>query len=293
MKALVIGASGQVGSHLVQTLIAQNCDVRATYHSHQIPDAAPLDITKVMETNALITSSEPDVIYLPGAFPNVDYCETHPEETYEINVRGVKNVVDAANQTNARLVYFSSEYIFDGISGPYTETDIACPISEYGRQKLFAEHYISLFSKNHLIVRTTVVFGWEWQGKNFIIRLINSLKDKRSIRVPADQISSPTYVNNLAQIVVELSLSDFLQNEVINVTGPDCLSRYDLAVAAAQAFGLDASLITPVSTAELNQPAKRPLQAGLKIDKLIASSNIPPTSHHDGLLLMAKQHPIT
>ena len=225
-QSLVIGASGFVGEHLVAALKFVGQVPVSTYRKTPIPSATFLDITQQAEVQNLLESTNPEIVFLPAALTNVDFCEIHFDEAYEINVRGVQNVIHAANTTRSKLIYFSSDYIFDGRAGPYDEEATANPITQYGRHKLSAEHYIALFAKDYLIVRTTVVYGWERQGKNFVLRLIESLKEHNIVKVPMDQIGSPTYANNLAQIVVELSTSNL--NGVINITGPDCISRYDL-----------------------------------------------------------------
>ncbi|MBI5294287.1 MAG: SDR family oxidoreductase [Chloroflexi bacterium] len=286
-QSIVIGASGMIGAHLVETLGADERQPIATYHSTPIPSGIRLDIRKRFEVAGLFSDIQPSAVYLPAALPNVDYCESHPAETYQTNVAGIKNVVQAANNAGTRVIHFSTDFIFDGENGPYDETDTANPVSEYGRQKLEAEHFISLFAENFLIIRTTVVYGWEKQGKNFVFRLIQSLRNGTSVRVPVDQIGSPTYVNNLAQIAFELGNSS-LQG-IINVTGPDCVSRYAFALHAAEVFGLDKGLICPVTTAELAQPARRPMKAGLKTDRVSTLTKTPVIGYREGLKLMAQE----
>ena len=175
---LVIGASGQVGEHLLTALQESGRSVLGTYHQHQTEGLVPLDLRESRQTADLIQQCAPQTIYLPGALTNVDYCETHPEDSRAINVTALQGVVHAANAIGAGVVYFSSDYIFDGRSGAYTEDQPANPICEYGRHKLAAEHYISLNAAKFLIIRTTVVFGWEAQGKNFVSRLISDARRK-------------------------------------------------------------------------------------------------------------------
>jgi dTDP-4-dehydrorhamnose reductase len=235
----------------------------------------------------LISDTRPDVVYLPAAFPNVDYCETHPIETYETNVRGVKYVAQAANDIGAKLIYFSSDYIFDGQAGPYEETGIANPISEYGRQKLSAEHHIALFAKNFLIIRTTVVYGWEPQGKNFVYRIVKSLNESNHVKVPTDQVGTPTYASDLVRNVIRLSKTDI--TGIVNVAGPSCISRYDFALLIANIFSLPQNLIHPVRTKELNQSARRPLLAGLITEKAQSFLQTSFMAPGDGLQTMRDQ----
>jgi dTDP-4-dehydrorhamnose reductase len=284
---LVIGASGQVGEHLVHAVAAAGHHAMGTYHSVSAADAHKLDIRRRTEVLRHMELVRPGVVYLPASLTNVDRCELHPEEGYATNVLGVQNVVAAANEVGAKLVYFSSDYIFDGRAGPYREDAPANPICEYGRQKLIAEQYDALHAVGGLIVRTTVVYGWERQGKNFLYRLLTTLKDRQTLRVPIDQVGSPTYAPNLAQAVVELALSG--ASGVYHVAGPARASRFEFACEAARVLGLDSDLIAPVTTAELGQPAARPLEAGMIVEKAAAQLTTPLMGYPEGLRAMVEK----
>lgn len=282
---LVIGASGQVGEHLLRAASDARFEAAGTHHSHPAPGTRRLDVRRPEEVTELIAGLRPSVVYLPASQTNVDRCETEPEEGYAVNVEGVRNVVRAANGVGAKLVYFSSDYIFDGRAGPYREDDPASPVNEYGRQKLAAEHHVALHAHDYLVVRTTVVYGWERQGKNFICRLIDTLKAGRTLKAPADQIGSPTYAPNLARASVELAASG--ATGVYNVVGPERVSRYGFAREAARVFGLDESLVQAVTTDELHQAAARPLNAGMLVDRAAARLTVRLTRYRDGLKEMA------
>jgi dTDP-4-dehydrorhamnose reductase len=224
-----------------------------------------LDIRDPGAVERLFREFQPAVTYLSAAMTNVDRCETNPGESWAVNVAGTGNVVKACSSCGSRLVFVSSDYIFDGLSGPYAEDFPARPISEYGRQKLAGEHIVATQSANWVIVRTTVVYGWEAQGKNFVQRLVASLKAGQRVRVPKDQVGSPTYAPNLADAMAELGESG--TGGVFNIAGPELASRHDFAVFAAGVFGLDAGLIDPVETGALGQAAPRPLKAGMLVGK--------------------------
>jgi dTDP-4-dehydrorhamnose reductase len=284
---LVIGASGQVGEHLLNTLRAQNLSTVGTYCSHEVAGMEPLDVRDAAQVVALMTRLQPAVVYLPASLTNVDWCEQHPDEGYAINVRGVQHVTHAANAVGAKLVYFSSDYIFDGYDGPYREDAAANPLCEYGRQKVMAEHYVALNAPQSLIVRTTVVYGWERQGKNFIQRLRDTLSAGNTMRAPVDQIGSPTYAPDLARASVELVQRQ--ATGAYHVVGSELANRYEFACEAARVFGLDETLIEPVETAVLQQPAARPLRAGMLIDKAVQKLGRPLLSYCDGLRVMAAE----
>jgi dTDP-4-dehydrorhamnose reductase len=246
-----------------------------------------VDVRNPAAVTELLLKLRPGIVYLAASMNDVDYCELHPDEAYEINVAALGNVVRSVNNVGAYLVFFSSDYVFDGARGPYSETDPARPLCVYGFQKVLAEHYITLHSKKYLIVRSTVVYGWESQGKNFVQRLVGRLSRGERVRVPVDQVGSPTYAPNLAEAVVELTEKGCLG--LFHVVGPRLASRYDLAVAAAEAFGLDAALVEPVSTGDLGQAAPRPLKGGMVVDKARSVLATELIGYVEGLAMMAKE----
>ncbi len=242
-----------------------------------------LDVRDADAVLKLLRSVRPTVVHVPASATNVDACEQDPASARLVNVLGLSNLVRGSNEVGAKLVFYSSDYIWDGVEGPYGENEPASPVSEYGRQKVEGEHLVALQADSFLILRTTVVYGVEPQRKNFVIRLLGALEEGRSVRVPTDQVGSPTYAPGLAGAAVELATSD--AGGVWHVAGPDLVSRFDLAREAARCFGLNQALVEPVTTEELEQPAKRPLHAGLRTDKLEARLGRL-EGYTDGLALM-------
>jgi dTDP-4-dehydrorhamnose reductase len=285
VRYIVIGGSGQVGHHLLRVIESHGHLAVGTCAAHPQPGLIALDIRDRDSVLALITSVLPDVVFLAASVTNVDYCELNPDVAYAVNVVGTSHVVEAVNRVSARLVYFSTDYIFDGKNGPYAEETPACPISEYGNQKLIGEHLVALNAERYVIVRTTVVYGWEPQGKNFVQRLVRTLREGARIQVPGDQIGTPTYAPNFADAVVELA--DLPIRGVMNVAGPALATRYEFAVSVAHVFGLDYTLIEKVPTALLKQAALRPLNAGLQVGKAVNLLHTKLMSYEEGLKAMA------
>ncbi len=286
---LVIGASGQVGEHLLNALHAHDLPALGTYFRHEVPVMTALDVRDAQAVRELIERVQPPTIYLPASLTHVDWCEENVEESFAINVQGAVNVARAAQEIGAKLVYFSSDYVFDGENGPYDESDVAHPISEYGRQKVLAEHYLALHQPNALIIRTTVVYGWERQGKNFVQRLREVLGRGERMRVPVDQIGSPSYAPDVARASVELAQMN--ARGVFHVAGPKLADRYEFACTAARVFGLDENLLDAVTTAELGQVAPRPLRAGMRVEKAVATLQRPLLGFEEGLQIMAETKP--
>jgi dTDP-4-dehydrorhamnose reductase len=285
MRILVIGASGLIGTALMKEL-GQLGETTGTFHSYPEAGLIPLDISDPQAVDAIIRQVSPQILCQAAALTHVDYCETHPDEARCINVDGTRHLAVAARRLGARYVYVSTDYVFDGTAGPYSEDDAPCPTSVYGHTKLAGEEIVRETVADHLIVRTTVVYGWEPQGKNFVTRLVRELGNGKTQRVPVDQIGSPTYARNLAEAVREL-----VQREKVgtyNIAGCQLVDRYHFALAVARVFGLRADLLTPVTTAELGQDAPRPLQAGLKVDKAKRELTTPLLGYEAGLQAMKK-----
>lgn len=267
-KALVIGASGFIGSHVAEVLRSSDWNAWGTYRHSPVRDGIPLDLSRAKDISELIERLHPDRVFLCAAESDVDFCEQHPQETALINVAAVEHLCRSMASGGAQLIFFSSDYVFDGSHGPYLESASVHPLCEYGRQKTLAEQLIRNRLSNHLILRVTVVYGWERQQKNFLERLLLRLGQGESTRVPNDQVGTPTLVNDVARTAV--SLAERGMHGTCHVAGPDRLSRYRLGVEIALAFGFDPALVVGVPTAQLGQKAPRPLQSGLR------SENLPP-----------------
>jgi dTDP-4-dehydrorhamnose reductase len=269
MRALVIGASGQVGAALGERLTARGHRWTGTFAKVPRPGLLPLDITDADGVRRLIGESQADWVFCMGALTHVDYCEDHPEEAFRINRDAPALVARTAAKRGAGIVFYSTEYVFDGTSGPYAEDDPVRPLSVYGQSKLEGERAVGTANPSAIIVRTTVVYGPEPQGKNFVYQLLRRARAGARMPVPADQISSPTYNADLAAATVELAERGC--RGVYHLAGPAVLDRHAFARAACRAFGLDETLLQPVPTSALGQRAQRPLRAGLRIDRARAT----------------------
>jgi dTDP-4-dehydrorhamnose reductase len=284
MRALVIGASGQVGAALVACLRERGHGVTGT-HAH-VPQSwtIPLDITDHDATARLIAQSHPEWVFLPAGLTHVDYCEDHRDEAFRINCDAPAAAARAAASRGAGVVFYSSEYVFDGEAGPYGEDDPVHPVSVYGGSKLAGEHAVAAANPRTVVVRTTVIYGPEPQGKNFVYQLLKRGRAGEPMRAPADQRSSPTYNVDLAMASVELA--ERALTGVFNIAGPVVLDRFAFARLACEVFGLDGRRLEPITTAELGQRARRPLNAGLTIDRARARLTARLRSPVEGLRAM-------
>ena len=267
MKILVIGASGLVGGALHRALERAGMDVVGTSCTARPAEKAVLDIRQPKAVQACVEAVKPQVVILAvNVAGGVDYCQEHPDDTHAILVEGTRYVAEQAARHHAMMVHYSTDYIFDGTQGPYTEEEAPFPLSVYGRAKLEAERAIQALVSRHLILRTTAVFGWDRRSKNFAMQVWQRLQAGRSLQVPQDQWCNPTLVDYLAEASARL-----LQMGVeglVNVVGHDRVVRVEFAQALAKTMLLDPALIVAVPTAALGQVAPRPVHGGLHTDKL-------------------------
>jgi dTDP-4-dehydrorhamnose reductase len=267
MRAIVIGGSGQIGGWLLHSLSSHGHEAVGTYNTVAYPGLVHVDGADLAGSAAWLEAQRPNVVFFPAGFTWVDGCEKDPAKARGANLDQPMNVARVAAKLGARFVYYSTDYIFDGRDGPYDETAEPNPLSVYGQAKLEAEQALTeLLGEHLLIARTSWVFGPERQGKNFAYQLVRTLRSGKSLTVPIDQISSPSYGPDVAEATVRLV--DAGQSGIFHVVGPEVMSRIEFARAIARAFDLDDSLIIGKTTNELGQGAPRPLNGGLLAPKL-------------------------
>lgn len=285
MRVLVIGGTGLVGNALVRAWRRRGDDVAAaTYHCHPSPDFRQLDMQDAQAVRAVVEDLRPAVVAVPAANPHVDYCELHPEETRRVNVAGTLNVAEACRKAGARMIFFSSDYVFDGHKNSYTEEDAVSPINEYGRQKAEAEAGVLAADPRNLVVRTSGAYGWQWEPKNFVLQIRAKLQARERMKVAADLAYNPTAVENLAEVVADLI--DGARSGIYHVVGADRIQRYDFAVKVARAFGLDESLLEPVPSSQFQSPTPRPKSSSLDTRKVRAAASTPLWGVDQGLAHM-------
>jgi len=223
-----------------------------------------LDIIEPNQVRETIASYQPDVIVHLAAMTDVDGCERDPELAFDVNVRGTEHLL---NNFNGRFIFISTDYVFDGSNGPYAEEDKVNPLSVYGRTKLYGEDLVQRSDANWVILRSNVVFSFQERTKaSFMDWVVDSLKNRQSITVVDDQWNNPTWTVDLVRIISRVM--DHKIQGLYHYGGRDLLNRFAFAEMIAETFKLDRTLIEPIDTASLNQPAKRPLKSGLRPEKI-------------------------
>ena len=279
-RVLIIGASGQVGGALMEAYGPANCI--GTYNGTPVKGMIPFDLAKSAMNPSLakelLETVYPTVVCICAGFTWVDGCEAQPLHANHMNCAGPAAVAAAAKELGVKVVWYSTDYVFDGGGptgkgtpvGPYPETAKPAPLNVYGSSKLAGEAAMLAADSSALVIRTNVVYGPEGAGKNFLYQLCRKLSAGEGMNVPTDQINTPTYNRDLAdatKLLVEAGASG-----VVNVGGSEVLGRLAFAQVAVSALGgkvgaLDAKLLNGVTTSNAGQAAKRPLNSGLTLEK--------------------------
>lgn len=290
MKVLITGSNGLLG----QKLISQG---RRDVHIFSTGRTRPkygqgnfelLDVTDAQQVKTLLERICPDWVIHAAALTDVDRCEVERDLAWRINTGGTENVVRACESLRIGLVGLSTDYVFDGTSGPYSETDPTNPLSFYGLTKLESERRVLSMRGRGIVVRTIVLFGYARGVRlNFVTWLIRTLSQGKPVRVVTDQWGTPTLADDLADFLIALCQQNAAG--LFHFAGADLLSRHEMAIRTCRRFGLDEGLVIPTPTQELRQVAPRPFRSGLKTDLIQRQFQARPRPFDEALNTLAEQ----
>lgn len=268
MRLLITGGGGLMGSKVAEVAASQEHEVffgchREYHEHHEISHGKgiKLDLMDHASIVEAVRLSRPEVVIHTAALTDVDRCETDRDAAYKINVLGTKVLYESARDMGAFTIYTSTDYVFDGARGMYSEEDKANPISYYGYSKFLGEAYCDA------VARTCVIYGARpASGKiNFALWIIDRLKKGESAKIVTDQYITPTLNTNLAGMALELA--ERRLTGVFHLSGATRISRYDFARELASVFDLDDELIIPSRIAEMKWTARRPADSSLDTSK--------------------------
>jgi dTDP-4-dehydrorhamnose reductase len=296
MKILITGSNGLLGQKLVE-LLSQNPKIQLIATSkgkNRIPftdrcEYLEMDIANADQVNEVIEKTRPDAIIHTAAMTNADQCENEKDLCWIMNVKATEYLVKASEKHQTFFCYLSTDFVFDGLSGPYQEEDLPSPISFYGWSKYAGEAAVKRAKCPWSIVRTVLVYGItnDMSRSNIILWVKKSLEAKQNIKVVTDQFRTPTLAEDLAMgcfLVVNKKAKG-----TFHISGKDFLTPYEMAIKTADFFGLDKSLITPVNADTFTQPAQRPPRTGFILNKAISVLGYNPVSFEEGIEVLAGQ----
>lgn len=293
---VVTGANGLLGQKLVQKLARRDAvHLIATGigpNRNPLEEGyvyEPMDITQPDQVRAIFAKYEPTELIHTAAMTNVDQCEQEQEACWELNVKAVETLVELCKEFETRIIHISTDFIFDGAAGPYTEKATPNPLSWYGKSKLEAENVILLAGIPHAIARTMLVFGVvaDMSRSNFVLWAKQALEAGKPINVVNDQWRCATLAEDLAEGVILITMKD--KGGIYNISGPDMHTIYEMVQMVADHWKLDHDLVTPVSSSTLNQPAKRPPKTGFIILKAQTELGYRPKTFREALNVIDKQ----
>lgn len=299
MKLLVIGGGGQLGSKIIEQGRERH-SLYATYltKSPFLDSSRVYQVDKTNENSIqeVIANIKPDAVIDTAALHNVDRCETNKEEAHLVNTVGTRIIAKACKTYGAKMVFVSTDYLFDGKKGLYRETDQPTPINYYGQSKLEGEKAIKEECENFAITRTSVIFSWvsannsqSSSGKplNFAMWATQKLGKGEQLNIVNDQYNSPTLADSLAEVLIKICEEDI--RGLYHVAGKTRINRYDFTVKLAENMGYKTSLIKPVSCSIFKQVAERPADSSLNVEKIEKTLKTPMLSIDQALTIFKTQ----
>lgn len=243
-------------------------------------DIEEIDIQKEEETVTKIERLRPSLVLHLAAYTDVDGCELDEGRAFAVNAEGTKHVALAVSRCQAKMVYLSTDYVFDGNKRePYLETDSPHPLNVYGRSKLQGEKYVQELGKGALIIRTEWLYGR--YGKNFVTSILQQAREKRVLSIVNDQIGSPTYTVDLARAISVLIQLD--ARGIFHVTNSDLCTWYTFGQTILKLSGMDKVKVIPISSKELGRPAVRPSYSVFNCQKLKREAGLAPRPWSEAL----------
>jgi dTDP-4-dehydrorhamnose reductase len=295
-RIMVTGSNGLLGQKITDlSLLDPEIELIATSvgpNRHPVKSGytyEELDVLDIIRLEELVAKYHPNAIIHTAAMTNVDACELDHEKCYALNVKSVENLIKVSQNTNIQLIHLSTDFIFDGEDGPYAEDAEPNPLSYYGQTKLESEIILQNSSCNWAILRTIIVYGIvnDMSRTNIVLWAKAALEKGEPINVVNDQWRMPTLAEDLAQCCL-LAVKNNVKG-VFNASGKDLMSILEIVERVADYYGLDKSLINPISAESLNQAAKRPKKTGFILDKTIKELGYQPHSFEEGIAFMEKQ----
>lgn len=269
MKILITGGSSLLGRYLIQTAPKEHT-IEATWYTNHIGlSMYQMDVTNKSQVRYVFDRVKPELVIHCAANGSVDYAEKNYQEVRQVNVTGTENVLWAAEDYRAKVIYISTNAIFEGVNPPYAEDSPQQPVNAYGSIKKQAERAVKDY-KWWVIIRPFLLYGWPWdRGRgNWATLVVDRLKQGKSLKLVNDVIWQPTYAGDMAKAIWQLCEAE---NEAFNVASTDRMTLYEFALKVAKVWELDDKLIEPVGSDYFEGIARRPVNTSYdlrKIDKL-------------------------
>lgn len=293
MRILITGGTGLLGKALIERR-AHPVSIWAIYYGNydmkNTPEAMYFnaDICDKDSMEKIFRSSNPEVVIHTAGAANVDYCEKHPDEARRSNVTGTKIITELCKKYNSKIVFISTNAVFDGTHAPYAEDSIPSPVNSYGKMKLEAEEIVKDGGLKHLIVRPILMYGWNnvHERSNTVTWLIEKLRKGEKVNMVNDVYENPLFNRHCAEIIWSLVASN--KEGLYHVAGKDVVNRFEFANLIAEVFYLDKSLINAVPSGYFTNLAPRPSNTSYDVAKVERELNVKLPRLKESLSLMRR-----
>ncbi|MFH1478201.1 MAG: NAD(P)-dependent oxidoreductase [Candidatus Omnitrophota bacterium] len=294
MKIFLTGGTGLLGNALIQTKKTRDTISTVYIGDYSMEDREDvtyhnIDICDEKKIKDIFFHSEPDIVIHTAGIANVDHCENNYKESYYSNVIGTKNIISLCEMYQTKLIYVSTNAVFDGKNAPYKETDKPSPINIYGKLKLECEDMVRNSGLKHIIVRPILMYGWNNQNErsNTVTWLLHNLLNGKRVNIVDDIYENPLFNNNCAEII--WSLLSLNKEGLYHIAGRDVVSRYEFAKLISKVFCPEKEdLISPVTSDFFKEIAPRPKNTSFNISKITKELNTKPLSLEEGLCCMKR-----
>lgn len=292
LKILILGGSGLLGKKLVEKA-SDSFEVISTFNNHKIEHSKSRTIRiklpdEFFNLKSLIFNERPNLIINTIANTNIDYCEQHKTETYLLHVEMNKQIFKLCEDVASKLIFISSDYVFDGKKGDYMEYDKTSPVNYYGETKAIAESII-LQNPINTVLRSSLIYDWDPQVR-FLNFVVDKLRKNENIQAYDDFLTAPIFLEDLVGSIIKAVEKNV--SGIYNLAGPSCVTRMDFALAIAKKFNFDKNLIEPVSVKSLDLIAERPKNSSLNKTKAEKDLDIKFRSIEEGINEVYKKYKI-
>ena len=284
---LLLGGTGLLGKALIDTC-PRDVEIHAT-HVRDLPATVSdtrftrLDVTDREGVLRLFERSQPDTVVHLAGIGSVDFAEKDQHESWTINVGGTRHVIDACHQFGVRLIYLSSNAVFDGACPPYDEDAVRRPVNYYGQLKVEAEDAVRSSGLDHAVVRAILMYGWHYPQarENPVTMWIRLLEDRKPVHAVNDRYWQPLYVEDCTRLIWRIL--EKKKAGVYNISGPERLSLFEFALHTARVFGLESARIEGVPSSFFTTIAPRPVDTSFRSDKIRTECGLQPLGVVAGL----------
>lgn len=284
-KTAIIGASGYIGSHLLKKYRETFPDCIGTGFSQLKPGLTRFDLCHPDVDTLKLQETGHEAVLIASAKPNIGWCEAHPEESYALNVKGTLELVKQLDKLSISVIFYSTDYVFNGEEGQYSDIASTSPVTEYGRQKAEVERELPNITKNFTILRLSKIYGTVWKDNTLIDGLAADLLNGKTLTVATDQFFSPTHVNDV--IAMTLYSQEKSLKGLYNLCNSHPYSRHQIARLLVDALDVSPSLLKTVSLRSIPGMENRPLNTSLVCSSVFQSLPSPRISVEESVNCVA------